>query len=583
MQADWQINYSRWNEFASLDPALRQHLDTLQSDVTQLEDCFHTSIAFGTGGMRGIMAPGTNRINIYTIRKASAGLARYLLEQNPDAASLKVVIAYDSRQDSHTFALETAKVLGQQGITSCLFSKLTPTPLLSFAVRHLGACAGVVITASHNPPEYNGYKIYGSDGGQIPPHTASRILEKMDEVGDELLVEITNESELLESGSLYMVENEIFDAYLASQEQLRFSSARLDLQTHQPRIVFSPLHGTTHDPILHGLAERGFQQVRVVPEQANPDPEFTYASSPNPENPDAFRLALKFARKKGADLIMCTDPDGDRLGVAVRTGPNQHVILTGNQVGVLLLDYLLLQKKAESTSLPANSVVVKTIVTSEMVRAIAAAYQIDTVDTLTGFKYIGEKIYEYEQTKQYHFLFGLEESCGYLYGDFVRDKDGVQAAYLLADACAHQLSQDRSLYEHLQQLFQKHGYYREDLVSVTYAGKDGMERMATLLSSIRSNPPGTISNRSITAIEDYETGIRLELLSGEASTLSLPKSHVMKFHLEKEAWFCIRPSGTEPKLKLYFGVKEFSDERAQHELATLKQHVFAFLRGHLPS
>ncbi|GIO04849.1 phosphomannomutase [Brevibacillus reuszeri] len=582
MKADWQTNYTRWNEFAALDPALREQLDLIQMDSKHLEDCFYKPIDFGTGGMRGVMAPGINRINLYTIRKASAGLALYLLEQNADVAEMKVVIAYDSRQHAKAFAMETAKVLGRYGITSCLFSKLTPTPLLSFAVRHLGARAGVVITASHNPPEYNGYKIYGSDGGQIPPHTASRILEKMDDVGDELLVEVADETELLESGRLRMVENEIFDAYLASQEQLRFSSARLVLQTHQPRIVFSPLHGTTHDPILHGLVDRGFQQVRVIPEQANPDPEFTYASSPNPENPEAFRLAMKYARKKGADLIICTDPDGDRLGVAVRTKPNQHIILTGNQVGVLLLDYLLSHKKAES-SLPANSVVVKTIVTSEMVRAIAASYHIGTVDTLTGFKYIGEKIYEFEQTRQYHFLFGLEESCGYLYGEFVRDKDGVQAAYLLADACAYQLSQGSSLYQQLQFLYQKYGYYQEDLVSITYTGRDGMEKMTTLLTSIRHAPPNTISGRIITTFEDYQTGLRHDLLSGKTTGLSLPTSDVLKFHLQNEAWFCIRPSGTEPKLKLYFGVKEKSEVSAQTQLATLKQHVLDFLRRLIPS
>lgn len=582
MKADWQTNYTRWHEFAALDPALRKQLDLIQMDSKHLEDCFYKPIDFGTGGMRGVMAPGINRINMYTIRKASAGLALYLLEQNADVAEMKVVIAYDSRQHAKAFAMETAKVLGKYDITTYLFSKLTPTPLLSFAVRYLGACSGIVITASHNPPEYNGYKIYGSDGGQIPPHTASRILEKMDEVGDELLVEVIDESELLESGRLRMVGNEIFDAYLASQELLRFSSARLVLQTYQPRIVFSPLHGTTHDPILHGLVDRGFQQVRVVPEQANPDPEFTYASSPNPENPEAFRLAMKYARKKGADLIICTDPDGDRLGVAVRTKPNQHIILTGNQVGVLLLDYLLLHKKAES-NLPANSVVVKTIVTSEMVRAIAASYHIGTVDTLTGFKYIGEKMYEFEQTKQYHFLFGLEESCGYLYGDFVRDKDGVQAAYLLADACAYQLSQGSSLYQQLQRLYQQYGYYQEDLVSITYTGRDGMEKMTTLLTSIRHSPPNAMGGRVITAVEDYKTGLRHDLLSGEIIGISLPTSDVLKFHLENEAWFCIRPSGTEPKLKLYFGVKEQSEESAQTQLATLKQHVLDFLRRLMPS
>ncbi len=439
MTTDWRVHYTRWNEYSDLEPELRRQLEQLAGDEKKLEDCFYKPIAFGTGGMRGVMGPGINRINVYTIRKATAGLALHLLEQGTDPAAQKVAIAYDSRADSYTFALETAKVLGHYGLTACLFEQLCPTPLLSFAVRHLGASAGVVITASHNPPEYNGYKIYGADGGQIPPEAAARIFAKIEEAGDELRIGTSEVSALINNGLLQMIGDEVFAAYMACQKQLRLPAAELALRTHQPRIVFSPLHGTTLAPITQGLQAFGFTQVKVVSEQAKPDPLFPTVATPNPEEPESFRLALMQARKKGADLIICTDPDGDRLGVAIRTGPNQHLILNGNQTGVLLLDYLLSQEKQAGT-LPAQAAVVKTVVTSEMVRAIASDYGVATIDTLTGFKYIGEKIHEFAQSGAHAFLFGLEESCGYLRGEFVRDKDAVQAAFLLADACACQLS-----------------------------------------------------------------------------------------------------------------------------------------------
>lgn len=582
MTKNWQEHYERWNEFASLDPELHRQLTELKTDEKNLEDSFYKPIEFGTGGMRGIMGPGINRINIYTIRKATSGLAQHLLEQQADASDLRVVIAYDSRTDSHKFAIETAKVFGHYRIRAILFEQLCPTPILSFAVRHLGACAGVVITASHNPPEYNGYKIYGSDGGQIPPQVASRIFEKIEQVKDELLIETSEVSELLENGILHFIGEEVFDAYMACQEKLRFPKAVHAVRSHQPRIVFSPLHGTTHNPIVSGLKSLGFNQVRVVQEQAEPHPLFPTVSSPNPEDPEAFRLALKYARNKGADLIICTDPDGDRLGVAVRSSPNHHVILTGNQVGILLLDYILSQKQSEGAIL-ANSVVVKTIVTSEMVRTLAAEYDVDTVDTLTGFKYIGEKMAEYEQTGQFTYLFGLEESCGYLYGDFVRDKDAVQAAFLLADACANQLSFGSSLYQRLQDLYAKYGYYREDLVSITYPGKDGMEKMTAILASLRDQPIMTVGTHPITTIEDYLRGTRRILASDDSSSLTLPASDVMKFYVGDAAWFCIRPSGTEPKIKLYFGVKANSHETSQLALKQTKRAVLEYFHRQLPT
>ncbi|MED2256242.1 phospho-sugar mutase [Brevibacillus parabrevis] len=582
MQMDWHKHYTRWKQYTDLDPQLQRHLEQLEGDEQKLEDCFYKPIAFGTGGMRGVMEPGINRINLYTIRKAAAGLALHLLEQHSDAAQLAVVIAYDSRNDSYTFALETAKVLGYYGVSACLFENLCPTPLLSFAVRHLGAAAGVVITASHNPPEYNGFKIYGSDGGQIPPQAADRIFAQMEQAGDELQIGTREVNELLDSGLLRMLGDEVFTAYMACQKQLRSPAASAIVAAHQPRIVFSPLHGTTLVPIAQGLQSLGFEQVKVVQEQAEPDPLFSTVSTPNPEEPESFRFALKHARKKGADLIICTDPDGDRLGVAIRTGPNQHVILNGNQAGVLLLDYILAQEKLAGT-LPAHAAVVKTIVTSEMVRAIAADYGVATIDTLTGFKYIGEKIEEFAQSGAHHFLFGLEESCGYLRGDFVRDKDAVQAAFLLADACAFQLSQGSSLHQRLQELYAKHGTFREELISITYPGKDGMQTMTAILAALRDRPLTTVAGDAVTSIEDYLTGERRLQATNESQPLALPASDVLKFIMGDHAWFCIRPSGTEPKMKLYFGVRDVSESAALTALANMKKAVLDYLQQLLPA
>ncbi|RNB51741.1 phospho-sugar mutase [Brevibacillus gelatini] len=582
MTTDWQVHYTRWKEYPDLEPELRRQLEQLEGDEKKREDCFYKPISFGTGGMRGVMGPGINRINMYTIRKATAGLALHLLEQETNLAALKVAIAYDSRAHSHTFALETAKVLGHYGITACLFEQLCPTPLLSFAVRHLGASAGVVITASHNPPEYNGYKIYGADGGQIPPEAAARIFAKIEQAGDELRIGTSEVTELMDSGLLHMIGDEVFAAYMTCQKQLRHPAAELALRTHQPRIIFSPLHGTTLAPITQGLQALGFTQVHVVSRQAEPDPLFPTVATPNPEEPESFRMALKQARKKGADLIICTDPDGDRLGVAVRTGPNQYVILNGNQTGVLLLDYILTQEKKAGT-LPARAAVVKTVVTSEMVRAIASDYGVATIDTLTGFKYIGEKIHEFAQSGTHAFLFGLEESCGYLRGDFVRDKDAVQAAFLLADACACLLAQGSSLYQRLQELYAKYGHYREDLVSITYPGKDGMEAMTAILAALRSKPLASVAGRHVTSIDDYLHGKRWLAETNGTEPLSLPASDGLKYTLGERGWFCIRPSGTEPKMKLYFGVKNTSEAAALQALSDIKKAVLAYLQQLLPA
>ncbi|WGV61838.1 phospho-sugar mutase [Brevibacillus brevis] len=576
MNANWYTHYTRWNECESLDSELRQQLTAMHADEKQLADCFSAPIAFGTGGMRGVMEPGINRINLYTIRKASAGLALYLLETYPDLAVKKVVIAYDSRKHSQMFAKETAKVLGQYGITTCIFKQLTPTPLLSFAVRHYRACAGIVITASHNPPEYNGYKIYGADGGQITLATAERLMDHIANAGNELEITPADEQELHKNGLLHYIDDSLLHAYLEKVKQLRVHPDLSPAIREQVKIVFTPLHGTTHDSITRGLKQFGYTQVSVVLEQAIPDPNFSTVDSPNPEEPEAFRLAISYAKKMDADMIMGTDPDGDRLGVLVKNKAGDYSVLTGNQLGAMLLHYLL-ETKQKKGELPTNGLVLKTIVTSEMGRAIAADFGVSTEDTLTGFKYIGEKIEAYKKSGAYVFQFGYEESYGYLIGDFVRDKDAVQTALLLADMCAYCKSQHKSLADTLNDLFDRYGHYAEELISFTCKGGEGMQKISATMSSLRNQPPSQISSHPILAIEDYASGIRTDCQTGTTTPLTLPASDTIKYFFHDHAWFCVRPSGTEPKIKIYLGVKGTRSQDSQEKLFTLKQAVLQLL------
>ncbi|WP_064200888.1 phospho-sugar mutase [Brevibacillus brevis] len=576
MNANWYTHYTRWNECESLDSELRQQLTAMHADEKQLADCFSAPIAFGTGGMRGVMEPGINRINLYTIRKASAGLALYLLETYPDLAVKKVVIAYDSRKHSQMFAKETAKVLGQYGITTCIFKQLTPTPLLSFAVRHYRACAGIVITASHNPPEYNGYKIYGADGGQITLATAERLMDHIANAGNELEITPADEQELHKNGLLHYIDDSLLHAYLEKVKQLRVHPDLSPAIREQVKIVFTPLHGTTHDSITRGLKQFGYTQVSVVLEQAIPDPNFSTVDSPNPEEPEAFRLAISYAKKMDADMIMGTDPDGDRLGVLVKNKAGDYSVLTGNQLGAMLLHYLL-ETKQKKGELPTNGLVLKTIVTSEMGRAIAADFGVSTEDTLTGFKYIGEKIEAYKKSGAYVFQFGYEESYGYLIGDFVRDKDAVQTALLLADMCAYCKSQHKSLADTLNDLFDRYGHYAEELISFTCKGGEGMQKISATMSSLRNQPTSQIASHPILAIEDYASGIRTDCQTGTTTPLTLPASDTIKYFFHDHAWFCVRPSGTEPKIKIYLGVKGTRSQDSQEKLFTLKQAVLQLL------
>lgn len=572
----WQEQLKKWLTFEQLDSELKGLLNKMKENEKAAEDAFYKNLEFGTGGMRGELGPGTNRLNIYMVRKATEGLARYIDENGESAKKRGVVVAYDSRHKSPEFALEVAKVLGKHGVKTYIFNELRPTPELSFAVRHLQAFAGIVITASHNPPEYNGYKVYGEDGGQIPPQAADTIISYVNAVENELTVPILEEAELLEQGLLSYIGEEIDKAYVGALQTIQLNRELVENVGSELKIVFTPLHGTANKPVRDGLAAFGFTNVTVVKEQELPDPNFSTVKSPNPEEHAAFELAIQYGKKIDADLLMGTDPDADRLGVAVKNSSGEYVVLTGNQMGALMLHYLLSQKK-EKGLLPKNGVVVKTVVTSEIGRAIASSFGLETIDTLTGFKFIGEKINEFEQTKSHTFQFGYEESYGYLIGDFVRDKDAVQSAIFAAEVAAFYKAQGKSLYDGLLEIFETYGFYKESLESLTLKGKDGAEQIAGILSAFRDNPPKEVAGVKVVAVEDYQSNEKTNLLDGKVESIQLPTSNVLKFHLEDGSWFTVRPSGTEPKAKFYFAVKGQSLINSQELLESLQREVMSLV------
>ncbi|TCN28020.1 phospho-sugar mutase [Mesobacillus foraminis] len=560
---DWMKKAEKWLNFNELDSELKSELEQLKNNDQNLEEAFYKDLEFGTGGMRGEIGAGTNRMNIYTIRKASAGLAAFIEENGDEAKQRGVAIAYDSRHKSPEFAMEAAKTLATRGINTYVFEELRPTPELSFAVRHLHAFAGIVITASHNPPEYNGYKVYGADGGQLPPDSADTVIAKVNEIENELNIEVQDEQELKGKGLINMIGPEVDRAYL---EKLMTISENPGLSDETDvKIVFTPLHGTANIPVRNGLSAMKYQNVTVVKEQELPDPQFSTVKSPNPEEHAAFELAIREGKKIDADILIATDPDADRLGIAVKNEEGEYVVLTGNQTGSLLLHYILTQKK-EKGALPANGIVLKTIVTSELGRSIAASFGIDTIDVLTGFKFIAEKINEYDQTGEHKFLFGYEESYGYLIGDFARDKDAVQAALLAVEVCAYYKKKGLSLYEALLGVYEQYGYYQEGLRSLTLKGKEGAELIQKTLAAFRAEPLTHLGSRSVAVSEDYLTGVSRKQ-NGTEERIDLPKSNVLKYLLEDGSWVCLRPSGTEPKIKFYFGVndKSFADSRKKLE------------------
>ncbi|WP_163526921.1 phospho-sugar mutase [Halobacillus ihumii] len=570
---NWKQEFERWQTFASLEDNLRTQLDQLQDDEQSLEDAYYKNLEFGTGGMRGKLGPGTNRMNIYTIRRAAEGLASYIEER--EGQEKGVAIAYDSRYMSKEFAVETAKVLGNHDIQSYVFSSLRPTPELSFAVRHLGAAGGVVITASHNPPEYNGFKVYNGDGGQMPPNEAGTVIDYVNQVENELTVEVADRAELEQCGLLKWIDEEVDQAYLDELKTVNVNP-EVTKTAEDFSVVFTPLHGTAKMLVEKGLSQIGLTNVHTVAEQSDPDPEFSTVASPNPEEHQAFKLAINKGKETNADILIATDPDADRLGIAVPDENEEYQVLTGNQTGALLLDYLLSQNK----DLPSNGIMIKTIVTSEFGRVIANHYGVTSLDTLTGFKFIGEKIQEYEETGQHTFLFGYEESYGYLVKDFARDKDAVQAAMLSAEVAAYWKSKGKTLLQALEGIYKKHGYFLEDLQSLKMEGISGSQQIQAIMDDFRESPLKDAGGLKVESVEDYTSSERTNA-NGEVETIHLPKANVLKFNLENDCWFCLRPSGTEPKIKFYYGVKTDSRRDSSELLEVVKESVNHKIQHHL--
>lgn len=575
---DTKKEIKRWSEFIALEQDVRKELEAIMEDESALEDSFYRELAFGTGGMRGEIGPGPNRMNTYTVRKAAEGLARFIEKRGEDAKSRGVAIAFDSRHKSAKFAHEAAITLGAHGIKAYVFHDLRPTPELSFAVRYLQAEAGIVITASHNPPEYNGFKVYGADGGQFPPELAEELVDCVSSIEDELTIEVGDEAKLKAAQMYEVISDEIDHAY---NEALKTILLQPDLAKDKGKelnIVFTPLHGTANHSVRRVLEETGFTNVAVVKEQELPDPEFTTVKSPNPEEHAAFALAIEYGKRMDADVLLATDPDADRVGVAVKNTEGEYIVLTGNQTGALMLDYLLEQRKS-TNSLPENGVVLKTIVTSELGKAIADAYGLTTIDTLTGFKFIGEKMGDYERTGEHDFLFGYEESYGYLIGDFVRDKDAVQACLFAAELALHYKEKGMTVYEGLIDVYHKYGFYREGLHSLTLKGKEGAEKITSILLSLRQEPPKHMGGIDVARVEDYERSSVLTIATGASAAINLPSSNVLKYVLEDGSWFCVRPSGTEPKVKFYFGVVGKNLEDSESKIMQLQQAVMAYMEA----
>lgn len=563
-----RTRYETWLNDPIIDEGTKEELRSIAGDETEMKDRFYRDLEFGTGGLRGVMGAGTNRLNAYTVGKATQGLANWLLASAREERQPSVVIAYDSRNRSAEFALDTALVLAGNGIKAYLFRELRPTPQLSFAVRTLGASGGIVITASHNPPEYNGYKAYGADGCQLIPEDAEQVIASIAAIESFGAINRMTSAEAESKGLL---------VWFGDDEDRRYTETVVGESLNKELlhgelgerfgVVFTPLHGTGNKPVRDVLASAGFRNVLVVEEQEKPDGFFSTVKSPNPEEREAFELAIALAKKENADVIVGTDPDADRMGAVVKDSSGEYVVLTGNQSGALMVHYKLSTLK-ERDLLPNNGVVIKTIVTSEMGADIARAYGVAVENTLTGFKYIGEKMTAYEKNAERAFLFGYEESYGYLSGTYARDKDAVVASLLICEAAAYYSSQGMTLYDVLQELYETYGYYLEGLETRTLKGFDGVQKIGAIMDDWRSNPPTDINGIRVATVQDYGSGLD-----------GLRPENVLKYGLEDGSWFCLRPSGTEPKIKIYFGVKKESADASAAALQQLRQTVMSRVDG----
>lgn len=534
----YKENYNEWINNPYFDKETKKELLSIEKNEKEIEDKFYKNLEFGTGGLRGVIGAGSNRINKYTVRRATYGLANYILNKCGNEGKNKgVVIAYDSRHKSKEFCLETAKTLAACGIKAYIFDSLRPTPQLSFAVRHLNCVAGVVITASHNPPEYNGYKVYWSDGGQVCPEIAEKIINEVNKIEQYNTIPTTSEDNEL----IVKLDESVDVAFIDAVKKQVINQELINKVGKNLKIIYTPIHGTGNIPIRNVLDEVGFKNVSIVKEQELPDSNFSTVQYPNPEEKAVFDIAIEMAKKDGADLIIGTDPDCDRVGVVVKDNNGEYVVLNGNQVGSLLVDYVLSNRVDEIKTMK-NPTIVKTIVTSELGAKIAKSYGVGCIDTLTGFKFIGEKIHQYENSNEATFIMGYEESYGYLVGTHARDKDGVVSSLLISEMAAYYYDKGMSLYEGLQEVYSKYGCFKEELKSITLKGIDGMEQIKSIMSYFRNTEIDEIADIKVMEIKDYKNGID-----------DLPKSDVLKFILEDGTWIAVRPSGTEPKIKFYFG------------------------------
>ena len=563
--------YKQWKNFDNMEENLIKELNSLEGNDDLIKDAFFSPLEFGTAGMRGFIGAGINRMNSYTVRQATEGLARLMASKGEEEKKRGVAIAYDSRHFSPEFAMEAARTLGKHGIPSFVFESLRPTPELSFAVRHLNTLTGIMITASHNPPEYNGYKVYGEDGGQMPPADADALTDFIRAIDNPLEIAVMSEDELKESGLLTILGEEIDQAYLEEVATVSINPDLIKEVSQEMKLVFTPLHGAGKMLGERALKQAGFEGFTLVPEQAEADPEFTTVKSPNPEEPGAFEYAERLGKEIGADILVATDPDADRLGAAVRRQDGEYEVISGNQIASLMVDYLLLAKQ-ESNTLPDNAVVLKSIVSSEFPTVIAESYGAKMVDVLTGFKFIAEKIKQYEEDGSYDFQFGFEESYGYLVKPFVRDKDAIQALVLIAEVAAYYKKKGQTLYDGLQALYEKHGYYQEKTISVTMSGLSGAEKIKALMAKFRQQAPEAFAGKKVVETQDYGTSERTRA-DGQKEAIDMPSSNVLKYVLEDGSWIAIRPSGTEPKIKFYIGAKADSQAAVNEKVTAFEKEI----------
>ena len=555
--------FDQWNNFSELETDWKENLQHLAKDEKRIEDAFYRDLEFGTGGMRGEIGAGTNRMNTYTVRKATTGLASYIKGAGAEAMERGVVIAYDSRRYSPEFAREAANTLASNGIKAYLYMEPRTTPQLSFTVRHLHAFMGIVITASHNPPEYNGYKVYGEDGAQLNIEDAEVVIEHVNDAGDALHIDQRNPDKQL----IIQLDEKLDEAYL---EALKTVQENEELASSSDlKVVFTPLHGASGKTVQRILNEVGYKHISYVEEQMEPDGDFPTVESPNPEEQSAFEYAIQYGERNHADILIAVDPDGDRVGIAVKSD-SKYELLTGNQTGAILIEYLLSQRKAKG-NIPANGRIFKTIVTSDLGRVIAEYYGVSSENVLTGFKFIGEKIKKYEETKEFEFLFGYEESYGYLIKDFARDKDAVQSVLAIVEAAAYYKQQGKTLLDVLGMLYERHGFYLEGLQSVTKKGVSGANAIKNLLEQVRTNRITEVAGIHVTSQEDYLHSTRMFTDGRETEEIFLPKSNVLKYFLADGSWVCVRPSGTEPKIKYYFGVLSGTEVESKEKLNSLKE------------